>query len=272
MAVRRRPIETLTGELSPMDGLFELPKLRRPRSPQDRQYDGEPEASGVFTPVRLSELQEQLGEALMIGLYREADDPEVVAHFTVDGEPETKARPRVNPHTGARPFTPKRTRLAEKQIAWLFKQAAGPFMLDGASGFGVFASFVRATGKRCDVDNMLKLVMDALTGVVWVDDSQITEISAKTRRFGSDPRTDVVIYRTLKQEAKRLTCAQCGKQFLGSASRKRRFCSHACSSLARRTGEQVPCSVCGKPFYRNARDADRGMTRCSLACRRAAGQ
>ena len=37
----------------------------------------------------------------------------------------------------------------------------------------VMATFVRSTRNRVDLDNLLKTVLDAGTGVVWTDDSQI---------------------------------------------------------------------------------------------------
>lgn len=36
-----------------------------------------------------------------------------------------------------------------------------------------------ADKRKCDLDNRLKALQDALTGIVWVDDSQIDEIIIK---------------------------------------------------------------------------------------------
>ncbi len=43
-----------------------------------------------------------------------------------------------------------------------------------------------------DLDNMVKLVKDALTGVFWRDDSQIDALDAR-KSYGDMPRTEVFI-------------------------------------------------------------------------------
>jgi len=43
-----------------------------------------------------------------------------------------------------------------------------------------------------DLDNMVKLVKDALTGVFWRDDSQIDALDAR-KCYGDMPRTEVFI-------------------------------------------------------------------------------
>lgn len=144
------------------------------------------------TEIRLSDLP----EARSLALHRETHDPLVVAHFTIDGEPESKLRARWDPRRGGRPTTPKRTKEAERTIAWLFRQAAGPFRLDKTSRFGVFAVFVCHPSRPRDGDNMLKLVLDALTGLCWVDDTQVDEQSTKTVYAHSGLRTELVVYRT----------------------------------------------------------------------------
>jgi len=48
--------------------------------------------------------------------------------------------------------------------------------------------------KKPDLDNLIKLVKDALTGVFWHDDSQVDEYSPIPRKAYSDkPRTEIVI-------------------------------------------------------------------------------
>jgi len=46
--------------------------------------------------------------------------------------------------------------------------------------------------KRPDADNMAKLVMDALNGIAWVDDAQITDLSVQ-KRYGDMTQTTVWI-------------------------------------------------------------------------------
>ena len=46
--------------------------------------------------------------------------------------------------------------------------------------------------KRPDVDNLLKLVCDALNGVAWKDDSDIASIFA-VKGYSEHPRTEIEI-------------------------------------------------------------------------------
>lgn len=45
-----------------------------------------------------------------------------------------------------------------------------------------------AMAKKPDLDNLCKMVMDALNGVAWLDDSQVCLLSAE-KRYGSEPKT-----------------------------------------------------------------------------------
>ncbi len=46
----------------------------------------------------------------------------------------------------------------------------------------------RRTG---DLDNCLKVLLDSLTGVIWADDSQITEIHAYRHEDKNNPRVEI---------------------------------------------------------------------------------
>lgn len=147
--------------------------------------------------MRWSDLsaQEDASDApLLFSLHRETADPDIVARFTVTGEPGCKARAR-NSGRGGRHYSPASNQVAEEGVGWAFRRAGGgrggP---DGESSFGVYAVFFCRTGRRRDVDNMMKLLLDALNGIAWVDDTQVEEISAKLLRRSAEPRTVVVIY------------------------------------------------------------------------------
>lgn len=45
-----------------------------------------------------------------------------------------------------------------------------------------------------DIDNYNKLVLDALSGIVWVDDGQIEELSITKKYDKIKPRCELVIY------------------------------------------------------------------------------
>jgi Holliday junction resolvase RusA-like endonuclease len=107
--------------------------------------------------------------------------------FVVYGDPTPKARPRV---VHGHAYTPGQTTAAEARIAVAarrsgVKPAKGPVRLS--------ARFWRATARVCDLDNLAKLVQDALNGIAYVDDSQIVELTATKGIDRDRPRTEVRI-------------------------------------------------------------------------------
>jgi Holliday junction resolvase RusA-like endonuclease len=53
--------------------------------------------------------------------------------------------------------------------------------------------FFRRTRQRCDIDNLVKAVQDALNGIAYVDDAQIVSLVAVKAVSPGDPRTEVEI-------------------------------------------------------------------------------
>jgi Holliday junction resolvase RusA-like endonuclease len=129
-----------------------------------------------------------------------ADDPEREAGMTavtirLAGEPEGKGRPRFDGRSG-RAYTPASTRSYEAALR-LAAQAemAGRPLMTGAlevlivAAFPIPKSFSKAKRthalvgalrptKKPDADNLLKSI-DALNGVVWEDDAQVTDATVK---------------------------------------------------------------------------------------------
>lgn len=109
--------------------------------------------------------------------------------FTVLGTPTGKARPRFNPKTGhAR--SPHQTKIAEARVIEAWNMAGSPRVPDGPVFLNAQIALARPEGhwrldgtlgaaglrkpyptKTPDLDNVLKLIMDALNGCAYRDDS-----------------------------------------------------------------------------------------------------
>ncbi|MCE2563360.1 RusA family crossover junction endodeoxyribonuclease [Komagataeibacter sp. FNDCF1] len=117
--------------------------------------------------------------------------------FTVPGPLRGKGRPRFG---NGRTFTDSKTMTAEAfvrscaALACPLAPIDGPVSLDIRITRGIPKSWpnkrrqaalqgrLHATGKP-DLDNVVKLVGDALNGIIWRDDSQITSVTC-SRHFG----------------------------------------------------------------------------------------
>lgn len=95
--------------------------------------------------------------------------PETIA-FGVKGEPIAKARPRV---TRNGTFTPKATVAAEARIATACRSFFPRLQPDDTEAWRLSITFCRYERLPRDLDNLVKLVQDALQGVIWADDSQV---------------------------------------------------------------------------------------------------
>ena len=128
--------------------------------------------------------------------------------FEVPGEPVGKARPRFTRHGHA--YTPKKTSDYEREVRNSFRIAypdhapyTGPVAVEVYAFFAIPPSWTKKkresalaggvphTG-RPDADNCLKAVEDALNGLAFGDDSQITDASVQ-KRYASRPRVEVNI-------------------------------------------------------------------------------
>jgi Holliday junction resolvase RusA-like endonuclease len=88
--------------------------------------------------------------------------------------PVPKARPRLNRKTGGI-YTPRQSKLAEDLMATLM---ASQLKAYGPAEIGLRVNFAFSTRKSGDLDNCLKLVMDALQKARVIDnDRQIRKIT-----------------------------------------------------------------------------------------------
>lgn len=112
--------------------------------------------------------------------------------FTVPGEPKSKERPRV---TRNGTYTPKSTLDAEKAVRAAYRAAversgSSEYLLQG--NIYVEMVFFNGTKRRRDLDNMVKLVLDALNRVAYDDDVQVHEKHVK-KYFTSKERARTVV-------------------------------------------------------------------------------
>lgn len=113
--------------------------------------------------------------------------------IVMPGDPIPKGRPR-HSKTG-RPYTPERTRKAEKACLAVVRETWGerePVEVQ----VGLVVEFFCATKRHTDGDNLVKLVTDAMNKVVYKDDSQIVEWFCRLHRgVGAElARTQILLY------------------------------------------------------------------------------
>jgi Holliday junction resolvase RusA-like endonuclease len=114
--------------------------------------------------------------------------PSKVVRFTVFGEPKSKQRARVTKY-GA--YTPKQTLLAEDNIRRVWRSLQSDSFPHHVL---VSIDFFNGNKRRRDIDNMAKLVLDALNEEAYADDNQI--VALELRKFFCAPdraRTEIML-------------------------------------------------------------------------------
>jgi Holliday junction resolvase RusA-like endonuclease len=109
--------------------------------------------------------------------------------YIFPGEPVPKGRPR-STHSG-HTYTPTRTKQGEEAIRWELK-AQGAKPIDQPTLVAVNLQF-RCKSKTADLDNLVKLVLDAAQGFLWENDRQVCRIVAEVERGSSEPETRLVV-------------------------------------------------------------------------------
>ena len=122
-------------------------------------------------------------------------------HLWIAGTPAGKERPRMGPH---RVYTAPKTRSWERTAAFEAKAAwKGRPPLQGPLAAHVEAIFPypKNWGKnsrllpypsKIDLDNVVKAALDSLNKIVYLDDSQIVQITA-SKAYGDKPGVHIVI-------------------------------------------------------------------------------
>lgn len=94
--------------------------------------------------------------------------------------PVPKGRPRV---VDGKAYTPKETKRAERDLAQLYRLQAE--CRPDWNGYVSVKVDVHTPSGKGDLDNYVKLMLDALNGIAWKDDRSVVEIMA--RRFFDSP-------------------------------------------------------------------------------------
>ena len=131
--------------------------------------------------------------------------------FTIPGDPIPKARARAAIRRGRiTHYTPDQTERYELAVAAAAKQAmgrcvpiSGPVSLSVRITCAIPASWSKkrqeaAIGSpkvsRPDIDNYIKSIMDGCNGVLWTDDSQVTELCRCIKVYGEKPGVLVEVF------------------------------------------------------------------------------
>jgi Holliday junction resolvase RusA-like endonuclease len=122
--------------------------------------------------------------------------------FSVPIDPVAKGRARFSSiHDKRRAYTPQNTRTAEQVMALFAREAMGlnPPLTGVLRVFVTFALRKPRSVKRLhpttkpDLDNYAK-TLDALNGIVWVDDSQVVKMISEKRYAASGERPSIYFH------------------------------------------------------------------------------
>lgn len=114
----------------------------------------------------------------------------------IPGEPKAKQRPVV---ARGRTFTPAATQEAETALRWALRSVLRN-RRPTEDEVGVELAFFCATSRKPDLDNLVKLVLDAANGFVWADDAQVVNLRAALVRGAAEPRTLFRVWIVDRQE------------------------------------------------------------------------
>ena len=137
-------------------------------------------------------------------------------HLVVLGNPRGQGRPRATSKGKfASVYEDKKDKMAKQDIAVIVQQQAPEQLLDCPLRVDLKFYFPRPKGhygsgrnsgvlkpqftnalytSKPDVDNLCKLVLDALTGIFWRDDACVVESYIK-KMYSDKPRTEIFINR-----------------------------------------------------------------------------
>lgn len=171
--------------------------------------------------------------------------------FTVPGNPISKYQ--------ARPGHKRTAEDVDRDLSTFldaYRMVAGEREASPDGEFSIHAKFYLDPAHFRDVDNMLKYLLDCLTGRLYVDDRQVTEVyGRKCWADGDEPRTEIEIRQIGAANLFTVDCEHCGEPFRSYPSHQRddrprvKYCSKGCREAAPRRGRvDVVCDSCGIDF------------------------
>lgn len=134
----------------------------------------------------------------------------MIYEFEVIGDIKGKARPRINTYTGAA-YTPGNTKDYENLVKQYFKIKYPRYIpLEGRVSVKIYAYFdipktttkkdrelinegKLSPTKKPDIDNIVKIVLDALNKMAFKDDNQITKLEVEKIYTTGEEKVKIVI-------------------------------------------------------------------------------
>lgn len=163
-------------------------------------------------------------------------------------------------------FTTNEYKAYVEQLRWLILKEIREKLDDSETVYGIRCRFFLPSGGRSgDIDNLTKPIIDAGTGLIWHDDSQIWELNVNLVRGHEEIYTELLIY-TIMQISPKIhnLCLFCGKPFEHWPGEGRsKYCSFACYKA--HLQQPKICDYCGKRFTTPRVRGYRHIF-CSLEC------
>jgi Holliday junction resolvase RusA-like endonuclease len=82
----------------------------------------------------------------------------------------------------------------------MMRRGRGEWRPDRAATFAVKLLCYRDSRRRVDVDNLLKTVLDAGTGILWHDDSSVVKANVARLLDRENPRLELRVWRAVREQ------------------------------------------------------------------------
>lgn len=110
--------------------------------------------------------------------------------IVIMGTPIAQARPRFST-LGKRPRAISEQAKEKRRYQWEIRSQFRVVPLSGPVAIAVEYYMLRPAGKP-DLDNLVKWTLDCMTGICFIDDSQVIAIEA-SKRYSTNPNTVIEI-------------------------------------------------------------------------------